>query len=111
MIVENKPMDAYAVCDNYRGWAKIHVIVWIAPHSIVFLDEDYFVWYDWDACDESPAGFEYIRNRVGILEAIDVSHLSESQVISFKRLLGDAIVCIIQENNRSEEHTSELQSR
>lgn len=94
-----KPLDAYTEGDTFRG-VTIEYMLWDDKDLLIFIDSDGFVWYEWSETFTPPAGFEEVRNRIGVLEAIDTSYLKQRQVLSFKRMLGDALICILNEKNQ-----------
>ncbi|MCI0376499.1 MAG: hypothetical protein L0215_02715 [Gemmataceae bacterium] len=99
----HRPFTSYAEGDRFKGDTFIEYMIYDDEKFIVFLDQDGFVWYEWNPEFEEQTkkinDFDRIRNRVGVLESIDVSHLSHDQLLSFKRLVGDALVCVLREGN------------
>jgi hypothetical protein len=94
---KHRPIGTHTEGDRFRGGALIDYLIWVDNGIIVFLDEHRALWYDFEG--ETPPGFETIRTRITVLDAVDTSHLKRETVTSFRELLGDAVVCAIKDKN------------
>ena len=56
------------------------------------------MWFDWDSRG-NPPGFDEVRARIAALEAVNTSHLTRNQLLSFKKLLCTAVVSVVLEGN------------
>lgn len=75
---------------------KTKVLIESASEYIVYLDEKFYV--EW-ACIRSraqmPTGFDNIANRMGHLETLSITQLTNGQREPFARLLGEAVARVI----------------
>lgn len=65
---------------------------------IVYLDEDYYV--EWNMNDNNMLDFDtgQYLNMVGVLEAIDTSHLTPEHVKLYRRMIAEGVARLFQKN-------------
>jgi hypothetical protein len=97
--VQIGPISSYGQGQVYRdNNVTVDYLIHRSEDLIVFLDADRVLWFDWDNRG-NPPGFDDVRARIAALEAVDTSHLTRTQLTSFKTLLGTAVVSVVLEQN------------
>lgn len=82
------------------GFLPIKVLIYATTEMVVFLDEEFDV--DWQTTDEYDEEFDKIysgsltdwgniQNQVSVLHAVPIDFLSQTQRLSFRRMVGEAL--------------------
>jgi len=80
----------------------IRCLIYKTHGFIVYLDEDFNVeWACTPAYEEPREGAGAVLNQAAELSALSVSHLSEDQIQSFQRLIGEAVARVL---TKEQEH-------
>jgi uncharacterized membrane protein len=106
IIIEQKQKTIYPfVFSNLREGdhdptlnKKVKWLINCDDNFIIYIDEDLFV--EWTMNDNQMLGAEagpYL-NRVGQLESIDTSYLSEVRITSFKRMIAEGVARLFDKN-------------
>jgi hypothetical protein len=79
---------------------RIRTLIDRTSSHIVYLDDDLYV--EWAFFGTIPVGFDEVANRIGNLETISITQLTQLQREPFARLLAEAMARILGDRNDGE---------
>jgi hypothetical protein len=81
---------------------RIYSLIVKTADYIVYLDDELYVEWSCNLGTDMVDGNDAVLNRVSMLEAIPVDHLTEQQVFSFRRMVAEGVARLFDKESSSE---------